>query len=404
MDSRSPMELAVALKDRLDAYVMSPGFRERFTDAVRSALDVLETDRTEHMTAQDLESRAVEIAIDGMLFERPGPGRRTLAERYVDHSGHLTAEERRILDRWRDGGVPGAFEILSVPEPGCRVVARHLANELEYPLVLGDGTAERVPVRMRVGDTLMGRAMPVGDEWLLAGVVSFWPEADRGVVVEAAREVARLHPESVFHNPELLARARELVAAHHETFVGMFRGTVVEGDAEEILESITEFLVAVDFRYDGDWTPARDLMREFDAVRGMTLERPFSGADDDGSAAGSSADGELYRLVHHPVKGLRLLGGDFGLVETMHRSDLPVDGVIANVLRMILERADLPSFVLRDFADRYPQRARELYRKALRRPEFDPVTDLGPLLRDREPGSDPDLPAIGILRPAVADA
>lgn len=399
MDAEAQMKLAAELKDRLDAYVLSAGFRDRFMDAMESALEALEGDVPAGVSAAQLDEQAFEIAVDSMLFDRPSPGRRTLVECYSDFHRSLTTEDRRMLDRWRDGGIPGAFEILAVSEADRRIRARHLGNGLEYRLVLSEAMYEKVPARMRAGNLLTGRAMPVGDEWLLVGIVSFWPDAAQEYVAEVARDVARINPESMFANPELLARARELVARHHEVFTGLFGGTVVEGEAEEITAEIMRFLVEVDFRHDGDWAPARDVMREYHVMRDDAFERLIPGAGQGGPDE-EDGDGVLYRLVHHPVKGLRLLGDEFGLVETMHRSATAVNGIVGRVLTSILDDGDFPSFVLRDFADRYPDRARELYRTALGRPDFDVATDLDPLLRAREPGCDPDLPAIAILPPA----
>ncbi|GAA1867567.1 hypothetical protein [Myceligenerans crystallogenes] len=186
MDAESQMRLAAELKDRLDAYVVSSGFRDRFMDAMEWALGVLETPEDSLPRCGPprcgppaaLDERAHEIAVDSLLFDRRGPGRRTLAERYIDFTRSLTIAEHRILDRWRDGGILGAFEVLTFPGPGRRVAGRNLADGSVYRLVLREAMHHRIAARIRPGALLTGRALPVGDEWLLVGTGNRTPVLD----------------------------------------------------------------------------------------------------------------------------------------------------------------------------------------------------------------------------------
>lgn len=390
MGTYSQMMSAIDLADKLDQYVLSAECRPRYTRTLATVRGVLEAGPPTGTGPEEVGDQARFIAVDTMLFERSSPGSRTLIECYLAGSPALTIAERQVLAGWCDGGVLGVFEILAVRDTEQEIVARHVGNGRRYRLVLAP---ERYvePPRMRPRHLLSGRALPVGDRWLLHGMVCFWPRAAGDEPMAMARDCARIHPASMFHEPALLERGRSLVAAQHETFRRLFGADVVEGSVAEIHEAAERFLARLGWGPESDWAPVKDTMRRIAELRDASRER---------AGAGEEADHEEgHALVHHRVGGLRVVGRDYRLAETAHRSSGVEARSVATAMRGIIERGDLPWFVLRDLADRYPRRARELYRAALRRPDFDLATDLDQVLRRREPGADPGRPGIAVLPP-----
>jgi hypothetical protein len=323
-----------------------------------------------HDAPHDRRDRLLrEAVVDRIAFAPESPGTRSLVARLLDGDSGLRFElapgERALLEEWSDGGVEAFFEVAR-SEHG-HVALWCLEDELTYEIT---GTVDPGLHELSPGTLTGGRVLPVGDTWVLAGDARAFPARFRHEVLRDALSQVLRHPERQYRNPRLRALATSLVVGHHQTFERLFGGAVVEGTLDELTVCIGRFTGAVGA---GEVFVPVELFRDLDLLE-------LCGADDLRAA-----------LVHHPVKGARLVAS-YGELRDLHES-VPDD--VAGASRL-LDDPMVPSWVLAQLADRRRDRAVVLYGRVLGRGRLT-EDDLHDHLAAREPSVDPQLPGIVIL-------
>jgi hypothetical protein len=277
--------------------------------------------------------------------------------------------ERALLAQWADGGVLGYFIVTDRVDE--HAVLHNLEDDLEYRVFTGCSGIRSVA--LAPGLPLSGRILPVGAVWIFADTPMVFPP---DTIVEVVRGVVGLltsSPCPAYRNPRTLARARELVADHHRAFRDLFGDVLVEGTATHVMDCYLRFK-------DRIGAPAE----EFALLPSLRDERwlPDDAADPDDAA---------FALVHHPVKGLRLLDW-YGQLREVHTP--PLAPWKAQRLAQVLADPDVPSWVLALLAERHPDHLDALYQAASAGRGFDWGQDGAALLREREPAAGRDEPGL----------
>ena len=383
---RERLDLATRLAHRLVGHVLRPGN----TDAVARQVAYVRTESPVRVSDVDPERYdevtrdcATDMLVHAGLRETGGSlVRRLLGEAQDGTPGPgpeddgtapaglvIDDAERAVLEQWRDGGVLGYFVVTDLVDE--HAVLHNLEDDLEYRVFTG--RSEIRSVALAPGLPLSGRVLPVGAVWIFASTPAvFSPDVIEGVVLGVVGLLTS-SPCPAYRNPRTLARARELVADHHRAFRGLFGDVVVEGTASHVLDCCLRFK-------DRIGAPAE----EFALFGALRDERwlPDDAAD---------PDDVTFALVHHPVRGLRMLDWYAQLREVHTEPLLPWKH---RRLAQVLADPDAPSWVLALLAERHPDHLDALYRAASGRPGFVWARDGAALLRDREPAASRDEPGI----------
>lgn len=383
---RERLDLATRLTHRLVGHVLRPAN----ADAVARQVAYVRTEspvRVSDVDPEQYEEVTRDCAIDMLVHAGPRETggslvRRLLGEAPAAGPGPAPGDdgtapaglmiddaERALLEQWRDGGVLGYFVVTDLVDE--HAVLHNLEDDLEYRVFTG--RSEIRSVALVPGLLLSGRVLPVGAAWLFAGTPAvFSPDVIDGVV-RAVVALLTSSPCPAYRNPRTLARARELVADHHRTFRDLFGDVVVEGTASHVLDCCLRFK-------DRIGAPAEEFAL-FGALRDVR-RLPDDAAD---------PDDVTFALVHHPVRGLRMLDWYAQLREVHTAPLLPWK---PRRLAQVLADPDAPSWVLALLAERHPDHLDALYRAASGRPGFVWARDGAALLRDREPEAGRDEPGI----------
>ncbi|MEU4365175.1 hypothetical protein [Promicromonospora sp. NPDC023987] len=374
------LDLAARLESRLVEHVL----RRANEDAVRRQYEYVDAQVTgvadvggpgprDAMVldgAVDMLVHAGPRGVGGSLVHRllgdlpPGDGDGT------DPAGLVLDDaEHALLEGWRDGGVLGYFIVTDLVDE--HAVLHNLEDDLEYSVYTG--CSEIRSEALARGLALSGRILPVGAAWIFADTPLVFA---RGTIVDVVRGVVALltsTPCPAYRNPRTLARARELVADHHRAFRDLFGDVVVLGTASHVMDCYLRFK-------DRIGAPAE----EFVLLSSLRDERwlPDDAADPDDAA---------FALVHHPVKGLRLLDS-YAQLREVHTA--PLEPWKAERLAQVLADPDVPSWVLGLLAERHPDHLDELYGVVLDEPGFVWARDGAEVLRDREPAAVRDEPGL----------
>src|SRR5665647_658523 len=155
MDSRNLVDRAAILKSDLVGYALGPEFKPLLATAVSAAFEHTDDDRD-----------AVIYAVESILFERPKQGGATVLERYLVGNAQLSAEDRTLLESWRDRAVFGVFEVVS--RKGNRLTLVNLVDDLTYNACSTMGASAVRSVTP--GRYVLTRVVPLGDDWVLSGI------------------------------------------------------------------------------------------------------------------------------------------------------------------------------------------------------------------------------------------
>lgn len=374
------LDLATRLEGRLVEHVLRPVN----ADAVRRQVEYVGSQMID-VDAEGVDpgvraSMTLDGAVDMLVHSGPRGTGGSLVQRVLRASQPaddgtcpaglvVDGAERALLEQWADGGVLGYFIVTDLVDE--HVVLHNLEDDLEYRVFTG---CSGIPSHaLTPGLPLSVRILPVGAVWIFADTpMVFSPDS----IVDVVRGVVGLltsSPCPAYRNPRTLARARELVADHHRAFHDLFGDVLVEGTATQVLDCYLRFK-------DRIGAPAE----EFALLPSLRDERwlPDDAADPDDAA---------FALVHHPVKGLRLLDW-YGQLREVHTA--PLMPWKPQRLAQVLADPDVPSWVLALLAERHADHLDALYRAASGRPGFVWGRDGAALLRDREPAASRDEPGL----------
>lgn len=364
---------SVDLKRQLLVYANQP----RFDRAVRKALEARFGDTP---VADDGE---LANFLDWFVLEERLKDGRTVVERFVADHPELPDDERAMLLGWRDV-VNGVFEVER--RDGEALIVVNLVDELTYRVRANVGPAifSQMPRR----SFLIGRLVPVGDEWLLSGASNLLPASSKADVYQMALELASQFPALVFRNPEKLAQARELQREEHRYFVEFFGSDLIVLPGPELVERMQAY-----DRYrtyearNAEGKTVAERTREAHGVEPAPLEFPWP---DDFVAA------ESIGMISDELEGLTFLM-NFGVVEqTFANPELAADRRHRNAVNNYLKDESIAPLVFRRLAQRDPEHASQVFQRVLKQPRFSWERDGEALLRKHKASffEHPPLPSI----------
>jgi hypothetical protein len=174
--------------------------------------------------------------VDRFLLQHRLAGGTTVVEEFVLDHPELPAADRELLLSWRDV-VEGMFEIMDRERDA--VVLFNVLDELTYRTKSNLGG--RAFRRLKKGMFVVGRLVPLADDWLVSGHLSVFPATERDRLLETAAELAMSHPRAVFRNPAKLAEARSQLAEQQKIFMDLFGADLIVVRGSEVPEKIETF-------------------------------------------------------------------------------------------------------------------------------------------------------------------
>lgn len=310
----------------------------------------------------DAESDAID-AIDRFLLEHRLPDGRTVLARFVAARGDLARSERDLLLGWHDV-VEGMFEVER--RDGQTLIAINVIDELTYTIcsTVGGGVFDVFDA----GSVLVGRLVPLGDVWLVTGSTRcYGPEARQHLYPIAAQHAMR-NPELCFRNPDKLAQAREISAAHRRQFIDHFGADCVVLPGVEVCEQLNAYWRAVNI------------------ATGQSDPRDLPLIDADGGLGAA----ETVGIIHDEGEGLSLFA-EFGRLRDIYADPASLACPQSRDFVMsYLRDPTVSPLALRRLGAQFPTGADAVLSRVLNRPGFSWERDGERLM--------------GRMKPAYADA
>lgn len=346
------LQRAGDLKAELVAFARRPRFSNVFREAVG--------ERFGRVVVAD-DDELIDF-MDWFVLQHRLPDGRTVVEHFAAARADLPNAERRLLLGWRDV-VEGIFEIGK--RDGPALLAFNVVDELTYRMRsnMGPSIFESMPH----GDFMIGRLVPIGDEWMLSGAQHLFPQSARKAILEVAAKLSLERPGLVFRNPEKLAQGWKLQRLDRERFIEWFGADLVVLDRTELAD-----------RLDAYWHWRVRQTADGELPEGSPRDAPRLELPE------HLLEAETVGLIHDEEEGLTFLA-EFGRVEEVFEDPrLLADRDHRWAVLGYLNDDSVSPLPFRRLAQRDPAKASEVFRRLLKKPNFCWERDGEQLMRRRK--------------------
>jgi hypothetical protein len=232
---------------------------------------------------------------------------------------------------------------------------------------MGPAVFRRMPPR----SFLYTRLVPVADEWLISGATSLYPAGHREHVHRIAADFALRQPTLLFRNPDKLAWAWEVQRAERDRFVRFFGTDLIVLPGDELTDQMRQY---------NEFSRKEVLAALPVADRNRRAETPMPEL----TLNPELCESQTVAIIYDEIEGLNFYV-EFGLVEAVFADPtLLRRRLYKERLLDYLDDDSVSPLPFRRLAERDPQRASILFRKVLRRPDFDWLRDGEDLLREHK--------------------
>ncbi|MFG1961546.1 hypothetical protein [Nonomuraea sp. NPDC049028] len=212
------------------------------------------------------DEAAAFLPIDYFAHQHPLTGGDTVIDRFLRERPDLARAEVELLSSWKEV-VEGVYEVRVVD--GAAVLLFNLVDELVYRVFSNLG--EAAFGELRPGMYVVGRLLPLGLDWLISGTPAVHAAAARDTLLPVAAHIALEHPDWVFRNPVLLARARELQSEQRRCFISHFGTDLVVLRPAELADRIRGYLAYQSGRLGGAAPTREELPVRMDGAETVAL-------------------------------------------------------------------------------------------------------------------------------------
>jgi hypothetical protein len=297
--------------------------------------------------------------IERFIFSyRPAVGSGVI-EQFIDSNRDLPAADKTLLLSWLDD-IEGVFEVLE-PYGDDGVISINHVDELTYQIRSNMGPAGIKPLTVP-GTIMVGRIVPVGDDWMISGSSAAIPAEQAGLILDQVPELAARHPEAVFRNPERLAQGRRLQAEQRDAFIELYGSDLVTVPGSEVRATT----MAV-YRRVYEWAGSKNGPWTEPALPPL-LPETWTKAD-------------AVTLIYDPEDGLSFLL-DFPEVQRVFANPaLVLRQKYRDLISSYLRGEGVSPVVIRRLAEPDPRKASLVFQKLLNKPRFSWERDGEALLR-----------------------
>lgn len=276
------------------------------------------------------------LAIDGFLSSNRG----------------LNGDDREMVRRWTDS-VTGVF--VTGERRGRVLRAHNLVDELDYTIAMSVDDPEYWG-RFDEGIRYLANIVPLADGWTFSGMQQMLDHPDERYAYGIAARLAQASPSSFFRNPAHLEQSLRSQERRHRAFVEMFGRSWVEGSAPEIERMHCQLMQAdLDRKISVEDAEVRGRAQE--VINGFELPHGLYQVESVG-------------MLSHPRSGLFFLVhfGTFIEAFELPEADLTQDHL--DTVLGYLEEDSISPAVFMTVAEAHSEQATSLFRRLLRRPDF----------------------------------
>lgn len=179
-----------------------------------------------HEIREDVMENGIDWLIHCFRFQKGD----TLIDRYIKKHSALSELEIKILERWKDS-FEGIFEVKVLEADSVRLF--NLVDEKEYTAasIMGPETLDR----LKAGDLIMSRLIPLDDIYLFSGNMYLLPPNDKKALQNLAAKIVQSNL-SVKYD-----RAWEIQREYRNSFISYFGDDLIILPGHKLEEAFENF-------------------------------------------------------------------------------------------------------------------------------------------------------------------
>lgn len=183
-------------------------------------------------------NRRTELVIDSFSTDGSA-GSRSVLDHFLESRSDLSTEDRAIVTRWSQGFI-GLFAVSE--RLSDSMVLMNWLTEKKYNILLPNKVLERNISRLKTGEIVLSRILPIGNDWMLSGPATFLGKLGKPKLAVAIGNFKKYHKNYLYGDaPELLEEAWQSVEHYHQEFTDYFGSNEITLPGHQLEKKLADF-------------------------------------------------------------------------------------------------------------------------------------------------------------------
>lgn len=358
-------------------------------------------------------NRKTELVIDS--FATDGiVGSQSVLEHFLAEQSNLSTEEQTLVTKWSRGFI-GLFAMIE--RSSDQMVVMNWLTEKTYTVVLSESQQDRNIARLKPGEILLTRILPLHKEWMFSGPAVFLGKLGKPKLAVAIGNFKKYHPNYLYGDaPELLEEAWQSVESYHQSFVDYFGSHELTLPGHQLEKKLADFQAQMSQKQliaaglDSEKSLAELAEEAGISLEEMTETAAAMGVDEKTTSTLLKSQNvskmmmptielpkhlrsaEQVTILTHPRWGQVMIATYQPLTAILETFDQNSSPEREPLLLQCLKNLEIKPFVWHKLAQKYPQQLELALQHILDRPQLCLDPDLDPVLTEFGHSTQPELP------------
>ncbi|KAI9132282.1 hypothetical protein [Acaryochloris sp. CCMEE 5410] len=358
-------------------------------------------------------NQKTELVIDSFATEGT-VGDQSILDYFLENRPNLSLEDQALVSRWSQGFV-GLF---AVRERALEhLVLMNWLTEKQYKVLIPKEPQDRNIARLKTGEIVLTRLLPLGKNWMLSGPSIFLGKLGKPKLAVAIGNFKKYHKNYLYGDaPDLLEEAWQSVESYHQAFVDYFGSHEITLTGHQLEKELADFqahmtqqkLAALDL--DGEKSIG-ELADEAGVTREEMVETAAAMGVDEKTTSRLLAKQSVSKMMQpttelpkhlksaaqvtvltHPRWGQVMVATYQPLIDALeagNQTSIPDSDAL---VQQCLKNLEIKPFVWHQLAQKYPSPLEKMLQNTLDLPRLSLKEDLATILINFGHPEKPDLP------------
>lgn len=358
-------------------------------------------------------NRKTELVIDSFATDG-SVSTRSVLDYFLESRPDLSAEDRTIIMGWSKGFI-GLFEVTECTSD--RIGVMNWLTEKEYNVLLQNIPQDRNISRVKMGEMILTRILPIGNDWMFSGPVVLLGKLGKPKLAVAIGNFKKYHKNYLYGDaPELLEEAWQSVEHYHQEFVDYFGNDEITLSGHQLERKLAEFQTRMTQQklsasgLDGEKSIgeladeagiSREEIAETASAMGVNEKIATNLIENQKVSKMKMPTIELPKhlrsaeqvsILTHPRWGQVMVSTYQHLTLALEASDQPPSPEAESFVHQCLKNLEFKPFVWHQLAQKYPRQLEKFLQDTLDRPKLSLEQDLDQVLISFGHPEQPELP------------
>lgn len=360
-------------------------------------------------------NQKTELVIDS--FATDGTvGDRLVLDHFLESQPDLSSADRALVSRWSEGFM-GLFAVIK--RSLNHLMLMNWLTEKQYKVLIQKNPPDRNIARLKTGEIILTRLLPLGEDWMLSGPSIFLGKLGKPKLAVAIGKFKEYHKNYLYGDaPDLLEEAWQSVESYHQAFVDYFGSSEITLSGHQMEKKLADFQAHMaQQKLAASGLEGQKSLGELADEAGVSREEMIETASamgvDEKSLSRLMEKQSVSKMMRPPIElpkhlksaaqvtvlthprwGQVMVSTYHSLIhalETINQTSLPLSESDL-LVQQCLKNHEIKPFVWLQLAQKYPLQLEQMLRSALDHPHLSLEQDLESVLISFGHPVKPDLP------------